>query len=146
MRRLGWVIVTGLMLALGIWALEGIRPASVGSATWPNTPPPAGHEPVAHTRALPAFLPAEARRTLDQIVVDGPFAHRQDGGVFQNRERLLPHQPRGYYREFTVPTPGARDRGPRRIVSGGDPPVEFFYTDDHYRSFRRFALQPEASR
>src|SRR3546814_9068009 len=65
--------------------------------------------------------------------------HRQDGGTFQNRERLLPAQPRGYYREYTVRTPGSRDGGARRIVSGGSPPAEFFYTDDHYRSYRRFA-------
>jgi Guanyl-specific ribonuclease Sa len=56
----------------------------------------------------------------------------------------LPRQPRGYYREYTVETPGSRDRGARRIVSGGDPPVEYFYTDDHYGSFRRF--EPGAAR
>ncbi len=86
----------------------------------------------------PAFLPAEGRDTLRRIEAGGPFDHRQDGAVFQNRERRLPQQPRGYYREYTVETPGSRDRGARRIVSGGDPPVEYFYTDDHYGSFRRF--------
>src|SRR3546814_4105388 len=77
--------------------------------------------------------------TLALIERGGPYPHRQDGGTFQNRERLLPAQPRGYYREYTVRTPGSRDRGARRIVSGGSPPAEFFYTADHYRSFRRFA-------
>src|SRR3546814_17202251 len=77
--------------------------------------------------------------TLALIERGVPYPHRQDGGTFQNRERLLPAQPRGYYREYTVRTPGSRDRGARRIVSGGSPPAEFFYTDDHYRSFRRFA-------
>lgn len=86
----------------------------------------------------PGFLPAEAIDTLGRIEAGGPFEYRQDGGTFQNRERQLPPQPRGYYREYTVETPGSRDRGARRIVAGGDPPVEYFYTDDHYRSFRRF--------
>lgn len=92
----------------------------------------------------PAFLPAEAVATLQRIEAGGPFDHRQDGAVFQNRERRLPQQPRGYYHEYTVETPGSRDRGARRIVSGGEPPVEYFYTDDHYGSFRRF--EPEAAR
>ncbi|MDH5177348.1 MAG: ribonuclease, partial [Gammaproteobacteria bacterium] len=60
----------------------------------------------------------------------------------QNREGRLPAQPRGYYREYTVETPGSPDRGARRIVTGGEPPTEFFYTDDHYRSFRRLEAAP----
>ena len=92
------------------------------------------------TRYPPAFLPPEAVVTLRAIERGGPYPYRQDGGVFQNRERKLPPQPRGYYREYTVKTPGSRDRGARRIIAGGQPPTEFFYTDDHYRSFRRFAL------
>jgi guanyl-specific ribonuclease Sa len=92
----------------------------------------------------PAFLPAEAVQTLQRIEAGGPFEHRQDGAVFQNRERRLPQQARGYYHEYTVETPGSRDRGARRIVSGGEPPVEYFYTDDHYGSFRRF--EPEDAR
>lgn len=82
-------------------------------------------------------LPPEARDTLRLIAQGGPFPHRQDGGTFGNRERRLPTRAHGWYREYTVRTPGARDRGARRIVTGGDPPGEFFYTDDHYRSFRR---------
>ena len=84
-----------------------------------------------------AQLPEEARTTLELIDAGGPFPHRRDGIVFQNRERLLPEQPRGYYREYTVPTPGSRDRGARRIVTGGKPPLVFYYTADHYKSFRR---------
>jgi ribonuclease T1 len=84
----------------------------------------------------PAGLPPEAVQTLQLVERGGPFPHRQDGSVFQNRERLLPDRPRGYYREYTVRTPGARDRGARRIVTGGDPPEVFYYTEDHYRSFR----------
>lgn len=84
-----------------------------------------------------ARLPAEARDTLRLIDAGGPFPHRRDGIVFQNREGRLPAQARGHYREYTVATPGRSDRGARRIVAGGKPPTEFFYTADHYRTFRR---------
>jgi len=86
-----------------------------------------------------AGLPPEARETLALIRLGGPYPYRQDGTVFGNRERLLPPKERGYYREYTVKTPGAKDRGARRIVAGGEPraPHEFYYTDDHYRSFSR---------
>ncbi len=85
-------------------------------------------------------LPPEARETLALIRKGGPFAHEQDGTVFGNRERLLPRAPRGHYTEYTVRTPGLRHRGARRIVAGGDPKslqAEFWYTEDHYQSFRR---------
>ena len=80
-------------------------------------------------------LPPEARATLALIKAGGPFPYAQDGRVFSNREKLLPIQDRGYYREYTVNTPGARDRGARRIVVGGG--GEYYYTADHYRSFQR---------
>jgi len=80
-------------------------------------------------------LPQEARETLALIKQGGPFPYKRDGVVFGNRERRLPAQPSGYYREYTVPTPGARDRGARRIIAGT--PGEFYYTDDHYNTFRR---------
>ncbi|MBI3093561.1 MAG: ribonuclease [Rhodocyclales bacterium] len=82
-------------------------------------------------------LPEEARATLKLIDSGGPFPYRRDGIVFQNRERRLPEQAKGYYREYTVPTPGSADRGARRIVAGDRPPAVFYYTADHYRSFRR---------
>ena len=87
-----------------------------------------------------AQLPAQARATEELIRSGGPFPYDKDGIVFGNRERLLPRHARGYYREYTVRTPGARDRGARRIVCGGVPPTEprsCYYTDDHYASFRR---------
>jgi ribonuclease T1 len=87
---------------------------------------------------LPAFLPPEARSTIALIQRGGPFPHRQDGGVFGNREGHLPRQPRGWYREYTVDTPGLSHRGARRIVTGGQPPRDWYYTDDHYDSFRAF--------
>jgi guanyl-specific ribonuclease Sa len=90
----------------------------------------------------PSFLPAEAIATLELIERGGPFPYGRDGSIFQNREQRLPGRPRGYYREYTVPTPGSRDRGARRIVSGGDPPEVYYYTDDHYRTFRRVEVRP----
>ena len=115
-------------------------------------------------------LPAEARATLARIKKGGPFPYERDGIEFRNREKLLPMKARGYYREYTVQTPGARDRGARRIVAGGcgdgaagrsattgtqgdaarsSPQVfaeacgsaEYYYSDDHYRSFRRIREQ-----
>ena len=84
-------------------------------------------------------LPAEARATLVLIRRGGPFPYRQDGSVFGNRERLLPLRERAYYTEYTVATPGARDRGARRLVVGGEPrgSREVWYTDNHYASFYR---------
>lgn len=101
-----------------------------------------------HARTLddiPArALPEEARSTLALIKRGGPFPHpRKDGSTFGNFEKRLPLQPRGYYREYTVPTPGLNHRGPRRIVAGqgacGDVRCsdEYYYTADHYKSFRR---------
>ena len=87
-------------------------------------------------------LPREAHATLALIHSDGPYPYDKDGTTFQNRERLLPGKPRGYYREFTVPTPGARTRGARRIVTGGWPPEVYYYTADHYRSFTRIEGLP----
>jgi ribonuclease T1 len=88
-------------------------------------------------------LPVEAQRTYRLILAGGPFPHpRKDGSVFGNRERLLPRHSRGFYREYTVPTPGARNRGARRIVCGGNLPTApdvCYYTQDHYASFRRIA-------
>lgn len=80
-------------------------------------------------------LPAEARTTLELIDRGGPYPFKRDNIVFGNFERRLPLKPRGYYREYTVPTPGVRHRGARRIVAGSQ--GERYYTNDHYRSFKR---------
>lgn len=84
-------------------------------------------------------LPAQGSQTYQLIVMGGPFPYEKDGVVFGNRERLLPMNTRGYYREYTVQTPGLRHRGTRRIVCGGKPrtPDACYYTADHYASFRR---------
>ena len=86
-----------------------------------------------------AELPPEAQQTERLIRAGGPFPYSKDGVTFGNRERLLPRRERGYYREYTVPTPGSRNRGARRIVCGGTPPVKpevCYYTEDHYANFR----------
>ena len=106
--------------------------------------------PAAHARGpLPsestatvtlAELPSQARTTYRLIFKGGPFPYDKDGSVFGNRERLLPAYKRGYYREYTVKTPRAKDRGARRIVCGGHPPTQpevCYYSSDHYNSFRK---------
>jgi ribonuclease T1 len=107
--------------------------------------------PAARARSTPEVqavvpvgqLPQEAQRTLALIKRGGPFRFTKDGSVFGNLERILPRRPRGYYTEYTVRTPGRRDRGARRIIAGkgatGDPASsgEYWYTADHYRSFAR---------
>ena len=134
--RLGMVLLAAV-LALQWW--EGRSPdvATPGTATTGETT--AQGEAAAR---WPTFLPPEAVATLEAIERGGPFPYDRDGTVFQNRERLLPERPRGYYREYTVITPGSRDRGARRIVAGGQPPETYYYTDDHYRSFRRVEARP----
>ena len=89
-------------------------------------------------------LPPQGQRTYALVLRGGPFPHDKDGVVFGNRERLLPRERRGYYREYTVDTPGARDRGARRIVCGGwrpTAPTACWYSGDHYASFKRI-IQP----
>lgn len=93
------------------------------------------------TVALSA-LPAEAQKTQSLIRAGGPFPYSKDGVVFGNREQLLPRRERGFYREYTVPTPGSKDRGARRIVCGGQRPTQpeaCYYTADHYASFQLIA-------
>jgi len=95
---------------------------------------------------LPGFLPAEARQTIALIPRGGPFPHREDGSTFPTREQQLPQRPRGYYREYTVDTPGAGNRGARRIVTGGNPPDAWYFTDDHYESVRSFTVPASGER
>lgn len=96
--------------------------------------------PVASAAAMAVSeMPTQGAETYERILQGGPFAYEKDGVVFGNRERLLPQQKRGYYREYTVKTPGSRDRGARRIICGGQPrtPDTCYYTADHYGSFRK---------
>jgi ribonuclease T1 len=123
------------VLNLGLGALLALGPGAGGMAI-ARTP----DAPSAVPAVALATLPAEAQTTYQLIRSGGPFPYQKDGTVFGNRERLLPPKDRGHYREYTVKTPGARDRGARRIVCGGAPvtrPEACYYTADHYSSFRR---------
>lgn len=95
----------------------------------------AGRGPAAIPEMAAAELPAQARETIALISRGGPFPYERDGAVFGNFEKQLPPQSRGYYREYTVRTPGVKNRGARRIVAGRG--GELYYTADHYQSFRR---------
>lgn len=135
MRSFKPLIVLVIVLAAILWKhYTGIPAPTTVPATTAAVAPALPAAPAADV------LPPEARDTLALIARGGPFPHAQDGVVFGNYEGLLPKQPRGYYHEYTVATPGARNRGARRIVTGGTPPVVWYYSDDHYRSFRRLEM------
>lgn len=111
-----------------------------GDSAWAREPRAFGVAPAREESTIALHeLPAQGRRTYQAILDGGPFRHDKDGTVFGNRERLLPRERRGHYREYTVDTPGARNRGARRIVCGGLPrtPQACWYTADHYASFRK---------
>ena len=137
MPRLASIIRLALLLTLtGIFGLGPV--AGARENRHDNTPDST------ITWVTPGDLPPEARQTLQLIQRGGPYPYpAKDGSTFGNFEQQLPPKARGYYREYTVPTPGSRDRGPRRIITGegrnGNSALtgEYFYTDDHYRSFRR---------
>jgi ribonuclease T1 len=132
-RRAAWYQLRKLGLAVGVAATVGVFGLAPQSAIARGPAPVLGS-------VSQSGLPPEAIATEKLIRSNGPFAHSKDGAVFGNRERRLPAERRGYYREYTVRTPGAHDRGARRIVCGGDRPANpeaCYYTDDHYASFRR---------
>lgn len=138
MRRLVFTLAAILIAA----ALYYRPDAGPGPAPTPATTSAPAARPAPSPTAGQQRLPPGVAEVVGLIQRGGPFPHRQDGTVFGNREGRLPPAARGYYHEYTVPTPGAPDRGARRLVTGGDPPVDWYYTDDHYRSFRQ--LDPEA--
>ena len=118
-----------VLLALGALLVAGAMPAAAQKAS-------PGYKPPALIEVVPLDqLPREARATVTLIRKGGPYPYARDGAIFGNREEILPRQKRGYYREYTVKTPGERTRGARRIVAGAG--GELFYTDDHYNHFRR---------
>ena len=117
------------LFAIAVLAFGAALPPGCGVAVARNTGTTAGAE-IAY-----AALPREAQHTLQSIKRGGPHAFERDGIVFGNYEHRLPLRSRGYYHEYTVPTPGVRNRGARRIIAGAG--AEYYYTDDHYRSFRR---------
>lgn len=132
----GWWLTLLLAITLGFGL--GIPQAQARRAV--AEAPPEGAVQAANGHAIGlSQLPREGQTMYQRILSGGPFAHDKDGSVFGNRERLLPRQPRGFYREYTVRTPGERDRGARRIVCGGKDvrqPETCFYTRDHYASFQ----------
>ncbi|WP_029890373.1 ribonuclease domain-containing protein [Polycyclovorans algicola] len=133
-----WLTVLILLAAAAFWwvdsselARPGINDTSVANRVETGS---------SSVNVSAGFLPREALRTVDRIIAGGPHPYPQDGTVFFNREALLPDRARGHYREFTVDTPGLDHRGARRIVTGGNPPRHWYYTDDHYQSFRAFEV------
>ena len=119
-----------MMRSLGMF-LAAIAFGFIPAASAQKAPPaPREESAIAY-----AQLPAEARATIALIRKGGPFPYAKDGVIFGNREGILPRQVRGYYREYTVKTPGVRTRGARRIIWGKG--GEFYYTDDHYNHFLR---------
>jgi len=138
-------------LACGTALLLTVTPACARQSTTLTGPPPkaspsaASHAPSTTAQSKSGLrvcelssLPAEAGTTVNLIHRGGPFPYSRDGIVFGNFERRLPNQQRGYYHEYTVPTPGAKTRGTRRVITGGEPPTnppEFYYTGDHYETF-----------
>jgi ribonuclease T1 len=121
---------------VGLAALAAVLVACAGAAA-PSGPTTSTTIGIENTSGLPTVrlsdLPPEAAATVDLIVAGGPYPYRQDGAVFENREGILPDEPPGWYREYTVPTPGSDDRGAQRIVTSADGAM--FWTADHYDSF-----------
>lgn len=142
---LGWLLLCGLCLALLSGCLADKPSSNSVPAPIPETTPASSAAPVQPASPPPQLLPplpAQAYSTYALILSGGPFPYAKDGSVFGNRERLLPAQKHGYYREYTVPTPKAKNRGARRIVCGGwqpTKPAACYYTADHYESFTPFA-------
>lgn len=125
------MLVRGLSLAAALATVVGLLlPTTAGA--FDRSAAGAGSKTI-----LASELPAEGRQTLALIRQGGPFPYpAKDGSTFSNREQRLPKQPRGYYREYTVKTPGSRDRGARRIICGGKAQQECYYTNDHYNTFK----------
>jgi ribonuclease T1 len=132
-QRVSAALIGLLVLVAGAWLGQRVLTDPPGAG------PPGGGRPVAvasatglAVRAL-SQLPPQAAQVWQLIQHGGPFPYRQDGTVFGNREGRLPTRQSGFYREYTVPTPGEHDRGPRRLITGGT--AELYYTGDHYVSF-----------
>lgn len=124
---------------VAIKAFATMLVAALGTVSVQARSPDAATVRSNHAVVVVSSLPVQGQEVMGQIRQGGPFRYDKDGSVFGNRERLLPGEKRGYYREYTVPTPGVRHRGARRIVCGGFKPrvpEACYYTEDHYSSFR----------
>lgn len=135
---------------IGRWLRQGAKSTAAGvmlgmlalSSASARENPSSTAPPAAESNVALATLPVQAQETHQRILTGGPFPYAKDGSVFSNRERKLPGQARGYYREYTVATPGSSNRGARRIVCGGREPKTpdvCYYTQDHYASFLRIS-------
>ena len=125
----------GVWARAAVMALLALSGGLIGTSVQAKTEAPAA---VLQTMTV-AALPPQGRDMMALIEKGGPFKYEKDGTVFGNREGLLPRRPRGHYTEYTVRTPGSRNRGARRIVAAGDPTRsgEYYYSADHYQSFQR---------
>lgn len=133
MFLLSWLARSGASAVATALLLSGLSGSVQAKEAFPTTTP-------ALAEISLSELPAQAQETHRLVLTGGPFPYAKDGVVFGNRERLLPRKARGFYREYTVKTPGARNRGARRLVCGGTPPTApevCYYTGDHYASFQR---------
>jgi ribonuclease T1 len=134
-RRFALVALCALVVLVGVWALARMQPSNPAT----TKPTDAATTTLGVSTCPLASLPPEVADTVRVIQSDGPFPFpRNDGVVFGNREGHLPGHAKGYYHEYTVITPGVRNRSTRRIITGGAPvtnPRQYFYTDDHYDSF-----------
>ncbi|WP_081771473.1 ribonuclease domain-containing protein [Paraburkholderia nodosa] len=128
--------LSGLRRAAAVALVATVALAAGGAQARTSQPEDTGNSP---SSISVNELPREAVGTLSLIAAGGPFPYEKDGVVFGNFERILPPQRRGYYHEYTVPTPGAHNRGAKRIVCGGPRKRtdNCYYSDDHYASFRR---------
>lgn len=129
-----WIVLRGTAGSAGSDGAGGSTPSPSSSATYATTSSASEGRSAGLPTMTAADLPPEGRETLDLVRDGGPFPYDRDGTTFYNREGLLPDRQRGYYAEYTVPTPGSEDRGARRLVVGDG--GEVYYTDDHYASFR----------
>lgn len=142
-RQLLLLLAAAVLLVAWVWvdntqteADQDVRNGDRDSSSSPDSGDAGEVDPASGLRWVSlASLPPEASDTVDLIDAGGPFPYDRDGVTFENREGILPDQQRGYYREYTVPTPGSDDRGARRIVTGSDD--QFYWTEDHYDSFER---------
>ncbi len=137
MSLLSWLARSGASAVTTALLLSGLAGGAQAKEAFGDRPPTVA--PALAEIAL-SELPAQAQETHRLVLAGGPFPYSKDGTVFGNRERLLPRKARGFYREYTVKTPGARNRGARRLVCGGTPPTSpevCYYTGDHYASFQR---------
>ena len=134
---LWWAVATGSKTPVSPTAAGQPTTSSTGTigAGSNTTPGSSSRSPSSSSRSPSSTSSRGSAATLELIRDGGPYPFDEDDGIFANRERILPRQARGYYREYTVVTPGSRDRGARRIISGTD--GDRYYTDDHYDSFRQ---------